>query len=167
MQLSALFEVKFRKTQLGGDREIKVSEQMGESSGGGKMARESIILTPLDGNREEAIVVGWMDVGNSAAEIRNFNTIASRYAQRFNKDIDIDPVAYKAFLDEAAGFFQQEGIQTTIVDSPPPEPRGNGKPAKSGGGNLGLWIALGLFFMFGGLVVLGVIAWFLFGSSPV
>ena len=158
MQLSALFEMKFRKTRFAGsvEREVKVSEQMGESSGGGKMARESIMLAPTDGSQKESIVVGWMDVGNSVAEIRSYNTIASRYEQRFHSALELPREEYKAFIDEVAAFFQQEGIQTTVVDSPPPSGKTSGPPATStraSGNNTMIFVAIGAMFV----VLVGVL----------
>ena len=46
LQVTTLFETHFSKLVIGGDmpRGIKVSMEVGESTGGGKMARESIML---------------------------------------------------------------------------------------------------------------------------
>lgn len=167
MQLSALFEMKFRKNRFSGsvEREVKVSEQMGESSGGGKMARESIMLQPTDGSREEAIVVGWMDVGNSVAEIRSYNTIASRYQSRFQKALDIPQAEYKGFIDEVAAFFNDEGINTTVVDSPPPNAPARVPTAStttSKGSNTMLFVGLGCFALFFFGLVAAAVGWFFF-----
>lgn len=146
LQVTALFETYFSKTAIGGDvpRTVKVSMEVGESTGGGKMARESIMLVPSDGSRNGTLVVGWIDVGADTAELRMYEVLAAHYQDRYGKALNLNRNQYDDFLAKAQEFFKNENITTNVI-SDPGKRRGKagGKElAKPSGGGNGLAIAL-------------------------
>lgn len=163
IQLGSLFEIKFAKFAFTGatPRQVKVTANVGESTGGGKMARESIMLMPTDGNQHQAVVCGWMDVGASVAELRSFASVKARHEARFQKGFDVKREEYERFLAEARQFFHDEGITTDLIDDAP-QVQAQQAPAEKSGGGMGMVLAfLVLLVLAGG----GAAAWFLMNKG--
>ncbi|MCP4502413.1 MAG: DUF4366 domain-containing protein [Deltaproteobacteria bacterium] len=142
IQLGSLFEIKFAKLAFTGatPRQVKVTANVGESSGGGKMARESIMLMPTDGNSHNAVVCGWMDVGQAVAELRSYASVKARHEARFQKGFDVKSDEYERFIADARQFFTDESITTTLIDDAPSVPAA-AEVEKSGGG-MGMVLAI-------------------------
>jgi hypothetical protein len=124
--ISELVNVKFRNQRFTGavTRIVKVEPPATESTGGGKMARETITLVPesdrVEGN---SIVVGFLDVGKSSAELRPYDMLEERHRQRFGSlPFDLDRVQYNAFIDEMQRFLVEEGmtVQTAVESESAP-----------------------------------------------
>jgi len=167
--ISELVNVKFRDRRFTGAvvRVVKVEPPATESTGGGKMARETIALVPESDRVEgSSIVVGFLDVGKSQAELRPFDVLVDRHRARFGSlSFDLDRGEYEAFIADMQAFLVEEGMTiVTVSDEAPPaaSPRTPSQPAirtvsvpgkvasastgESGGGGLGI-----------GAVIFGVI----------
>lgn len=122
--LSEMFNTKFRNTRFSGavSRVVRVIPPETESTGGGKMARETITLVPeSEGAQGAPIVAGWLDVGQNLAELRAYSLLAERHKERFgNLPFDLNPSEYATFLQEAQSFLAQEGITLTLLDENTP-----------------------------------------------
>lgn len=137
--LSEMFNAKFRNARFSGavNRVVKVIPPETESTGGGKMARDSITLVPeSEGAGGSSIVIGWLDVGHSVAELRSYAVLAERHKDRFGSlAFDLEKAEYETFLTDAQTFLAAEAITTTLITdannaggTPPPS-----RPDKSGG----------------------------------
>lgn len=135
--ISELVNVKFRNQRFTGavSRVVKVEPPATESTGGGKMARETITLVPesdrVEGN---SIVVGFLDVGKSTAELRTYDMLEERHRQRFGSlPFDLDRNQYDAFIDEMQRFLVEEGMTlqsaTETESAPASAPRTASQPA--------------------------------------
>lgn len=136
--LSEMFNAKFRNTRFSGavGRVVKVIPPETESTGGGKMARESIALVPeSEGASGSSVVCGWLDVGQNNAELRSYSVLSDRHKERFgNLAFDLEKAEYEAFVAEAQQFLAAEGIALSIInESTSPAVQAPAKPGNSGG----------------------------------
>lgn len=159
LAISDLVGMKFRNTRLAGavPRRVEVKPPMVESTGGGKQARESIVLAAENGDTQNNIVAGFVDVKLRAVEMRTYAALSAMHRARFKMALDLSQPDYEAFLREAREFFEAEGFILKMSDESP-QPRAEAQaPEASGGGGAGLYIALGLI----ALVAAGAAAFFL------
>jgi hypothetical protein len=136
--LSEMFNAKFRNTRFSGavGRIVKVIPPETESTGGGKMARESIALVPeSEGASGSSIVCGWLDVGQNSAELRSYSVLSDRHKERFgNLAFDLEKAEYETFVAEAQQFLAAEGIALSIIsESTSPAVEAPARPSNSGG----------------------------------
>ncbi len=162
--VSDIFNVKFKKTRFSGStpRVVMVDAEEKESTGGGKMARESVLLVPERAAPGVAnIVVGFIDVGTSAAELRSYNALLARHRQRFgDMAFDIKQEEYDAFVQQAKAFLEAEKITVNLVDAKPVDMSGPSAAAPVAAPSKGsvVPVVIGLVI---GLAVLGGIAAFM------
>jgi hypothetical protein len=119
LAVSDLVAAKFANTRFGGSvvRAVKIQAPNVPSTGGGKQARESVVLMPESGDSTQAITVAFIDIGLRALEIRTFAAVNAPYQQRFGRALDIPKAEYDAFLGELQGFLTGEGYVVKIVDA--------------------------------------------------
>ena len=119
--LSEMFNAKFRNTHFSGAvaRVVKVFPPETESTGGGKLARESIALVPESEKASgSSIVCCWLDVGQSCAELRSFSVLADRHRERFGDlSFDLNKEEYESFVEEAKEFLANEGLALSLVET--------------------------------------------------
>lgn len=163
MMISDIFNVKFQKTKFSGPvpRIAVVDAEEKESTGGGKMARESILLVPENKAGGAAnIVCGFVDMGTNTGEIRTYQALVSRHRQRFGDiPIHLDRGEYDAFVSEVKTFLAAENIDVETVDAKPVEVSGSHPIARtsSGSGSIMPMVIGGLM----ALVVLALMGYFL------
>jgi hypothetical protein len=118
LAVSDLVAAKFSGTKFGGSvpRVIKVLAPNVPSTGGGKQARESVILQPENGDTSQAVTAGFIDVGLRAVELRTFAALDQTYQQRHKKSLDLPRAEYDAFVKELQGFLGGEGYVVKMVD---------------------------------------------------
>jgi len=142
LAVSDLLAAKFSGTKFGGSvpRVVKVQAPQVPSTGGGKQARESIVLMPETGDSTQAITAGFVDVGLRAVELRTFAAIAGPYQQRFGRPLDLPKPQYDAFIGEVKSFLGSEGYVIKVIDASDQEAKAQraqqaeDAAAKSGGG---------------------------------
>lgn len=116
---SDLVKTKFASTRFSGavTRTVNVEAPQVESTGGGKQARESIVLKAENGDSGQAIAAGFIDVGLRAAEVRSYTAIAMLYQQRHKTGLDLPEGEYNKFLAELQQLLQTEGYVFKLVDA--------------------------------------------------
>ncbi len=119
LAVSDLLAAKFSGTKFGGSipRIVKVQAPQVPSTGGGKQARESIVLMPENGDTTHAITAGFIDVGLRAIELRAFNAVAGPYQQRHGRVLDLPKTEYEAFVTELKNFLGAEGYVIKMIDA--------------------------------------------------
>ncbi len=118
LAVSDLVAAKFSARKFGGSvaRIVKVQAPNVPSTGGGKQARESVVLMPETGDTTQAITAAFIDVGLRAIEVRTFAAVSGPYQQRFGRPLDLPKTEYDAFLAELQGFLSGEGYVVKVVD---------------------------------------------------
>lgn len=150
LAISDLVGMKFRSTRFAGavPRSVQVKPPMMESTGGGKQARESIVLAAENGDTAQNIVAGFVDVKLRAVEMRTYGALAAMHRARFKMSLDLSQPDYDRFLGEAKEFFESEGFIFKTTDEAPTAPaRGSTEAAMqrpASGGGMGLYIGLGV-----------------------
>jgi hypothetical protein len=119
LAVSDLLAAKFAGTKFGGSvpRVVKVQAPQGPSTGGGKKARESIVLMPESGDSSQALTAGFIDVGLRAVELRTFEAVAGPYKERFGRVLDLPKPEYEKFIGELKSFLGGEGYVIKMVDA--------------------------------------------------
>jgi hypothetical protein len=140
---SDLIGTKFASTKFGGanPRSVKIEAPQVESTGGGKQARESIVLKAADG--AQSLTAGFLDVGLRSAEIRSFGALSMMYAQRHKVALDLPQGEYDAFIQQLNALLTQEGYVVKIVDEGAQMQKAQPKDAAKPAGNMGLMIGVG------------------------
>jgi hypothetical protein len=118
LDVSVIVAAKFHNTRFDGEvsRSVKVQPPGVASTGGGKQARESVVLMPDNGDNSQALTVGFIDIGLRAAELRNFAVVEQLFSERLGKRCDIPRAQYTAFIKEFEDFLSGEGFVIKIVD---------------------------------------------------
>jgi hypothetical protein len=119
LAISDLVAAKFSGLKFGGKvpRIVKVQAPNVPSTGGGKQARESVILQPESGDSGQALTAGFIDVGLRAVELRTYAALASAYQQRHGSALDLPRAEYENFVRELQGFLGGEGYVIKLVDA--------------------------------------------------
>ena len=118
LAVSDLVAAKFSGTKFGGSipRIVKVQAPNVPSTGGGKQARESVILMPETGDTAQAVTAGFIDVGLRSVDLRTFAALDATYQQRHKTKLDIPAAEYNAFVKEMQGFLGGEGYIVKMID---------------------------------------------------
>lgn len=131
-------------------RRIEVAPPVGQSTSGGKKARQSITLIATSGDAA-SVMCGWIDAAQKTAEVREYPTLAEQYQARFGTRFEASAEEYDALMKDLAQMLRTLHFHVTreeFEDSEPP-PASPAIPWKSVA-----WVV-------GAAVVGGVIALFL------
>ncbi|MBI4821643.1 MAG: hypothetical protein HY791_35605 [Deltaproteobacteria bacterium] len=121
LDISELLSLKFADKSFGTrtPRKLKVTAPDGPSTGGGKRARQSIILVPAEEpenwNSGESVPCGWLDAAQKQAELKSFDVLASQYHQRHGRRIDIDQPGYDLLLADIQAFLKTQAFTTKVT----------------------------------------------------
>lgn len=150
---------RMSKHPVGGSRrQLKVTAPLGPSSGGGELARQSLVLA----TRTEEPVCGWVDFIALTAEVKDWETTKLAYEGRYRLDFDVNEGEYRVFLTNLQGVLNELGVRTQVVGNSdnyaPTDPSmGNTAPARmvmSGAQRSSMTpVLLGVLCMLGGLGV--------------
>lgn len=123
-----LLNSAFKKRVVGKlvQRRIELTAPSGPSTSGGKLARQSITLTPVSG-MHPAIMLGHIDVTQKAASLRAYEVIARQYASRFRTPLDISAEELVPLLKDVDGMLgtlgfsveQDSEIEPELMDRKP------------------------------------------------
>lgn len=160
LAVSDLVAAKFSGTKFGGSvpRVIKVLAPNVPSTGGGKQARESVILQPENGDTAQAVTAGFIDVGLRAVELRTFAALDQTYQQRHKTKLDIPRAEYDAFVKEIQSFLGGEGYVVKMVDVSEQEAKAAKAQAASANASTEGGSSKGPLILVGVVVLLGVVA---------
>ena len=116
-ELTEVFQYKFGHVIFGQARPRRLKLLEPElSTAGGKRARQSLVLTPDDGEVGN-LVIGWLDAPARAAELRSYNVVKQQFQARFNTDIDLKREEYDALVDDLRSFLKIQKIDHKIVEA--------------------------------------------------
>jgi hypothetical protein len=90
----------------------------GPSTGAGARARQHLKLESPDPSCG-AVVVGWVDLRQKAAELRAFALVDRDYERRFKRKLQLYSGAYAMFLARTIGFLEAAHLKVTILESEP------------------------------------------------
>ncbi|MEM1418752.1 MAG: hypothetical protein AAGH15_27905 [Myxococcota bacterium] len=95
---------------LGTDPEMRlgIKGPGGVSTDGGKTARQALTLVRAD--RQDAVMIGWMDVATRQAALRPFENARCLYAARFQTTAPFASEEYAAFADQLRATLSQHGF---------------------------------------------------------
>lgn len=118
LKMTDMFEFKFAPVVFGKrrTRKLELSKPDGLSTGGGRQARQNMVLVPTEGTAASPIVVGWVDVANHKAELRSFRMLGKQFEARHGRGIDLEVDAYDQLDAELSSFFRLQKIDLAHVD---------------------------------------------------
>jgi hypothetical protein len=157
---SDLITTKFANTKFTGPttRVVRVDAPQVESTGGGKKARESIVLRPETGDPSAAITAGFLDVGVRACELRSYAALNAAHRARFQNALDLHQSEYDKFLGELTSLLEAEGFVVKVVEPEERQAKAQAVEATEKQSNTGVMIAVGVV---AALLVVGLIGVFL------
>ena len=141
-----LIETKFASTIFTGGvaRRVKVDAPMMESTGGGKQARESIVLKADGADPAHNITCGFLDVGLRSCEVRSYAALNLLHRQRHQQGLDLYQSEYDRFIDELKALLEPEGFAFRVVEADEQRAKGASSAAADKGAGPGVMIALGI-----------------------
>jgi hypothetical protein len=110
----------FEKVVVKGDvpRTPALAAPDGISTGGGKQARQHIVLKPED-ETAHTYAVGWVDRTLGMVELRSYEYLAEQHQQRFGKKpFPLDEASFKVFFQKAKDFFTREKLPVRVETLP-------------------------------------------------
>ncbi len=120
VDFSDYFDMLFEKVVIKGDvpRVPSLAAPEGISTGGGKQARQHLVLKPEE---ETALsyTVGWVDRTQGMVELRTYDYLVEQHRQRFGKKpFALDQDTYDKFFNKAKDFFTREKMPVKIETAP-------------------------------------------------
>lgn len=91
-------------------RRLEVAAPIGQSTGGGKKARQSVTLVAVSGDGA-AVMCGWIDAAQKLGELRDYKEVAKQYQTRFGMRFDIPIEEYKALMTDLENILKTLGFQ--------------------------------------------------------
>lgn len=101
LDVAELVKAAFARKSVGKllPRRLEVVAPDGPSTGGGKHARQTIRLTPLQGNGAP-LMCGYLDPARKHVELRAYEAVAQQFEERFHRAIDVTQAEYEEVLRE-------------------------------------------------------------------
>ena len=165
LAVSDLITQKFASVRFSGNptRVVKVEAPNVPSTGGGKQARESIVLKPENGDAAGSVAIGFLDVGIRSCEIRSHAAVAMMFEQRHKARFDVPESEYDRFLQDLTNFLEAEGYVVKVVSEQTQAAKAAraehvDNRAEGGSNNTPIFIAVGAALA---LVVIGAAVMFL------
>lgn len=156
IELGELLNLKFEAMPVGADvaKRLEVVSIDAESTRGGEMARQSIVLSPVDAGARGAIMCGWMDVANREAELRDYAIVRAQFSERYHSPFDVQREEYEALIAALHETLSHHGFffSRLRVAAPSAEDELSDSKGEAGGG----WMRTGLILAIGCAVGLGV-----------
>ena len=110
----------FSKTTVGENPQMRVdvAKPDGPSTEGGKKARQTISLVPVEGMSGK-MMVGWLDVAQKHAEVRSFRVVRYQYYDRYGTDFKVPHSEYEEVVRELSNFLRARGFNVVVKDDTP------------------------------------------------
>jgi len=97
---------------------VDVAKPDGPSTEGGKKARQTISLVPVEGVSGK-VMVGWLDVGQKRVEVRSFRVVRHQYYDRYGTDFRVSQWEYEEIAKELTDFLHARGYHVVVKDDMP------------------------------------------------
>lgn len=148
-----LIEARFANTRFTGAvaRVVKVEAPFVESTGGGRQARESIVLKAANDDAAHNVTAGFVDVGLRSCELRSYDALNLLFRQRFGRALDLYQSEYDRFAAELRELLEKEGFAFKVVEADEQRAKADAVAEKSS--NAGVMVALGVV---AAIVVIGI-----------
>ncbi len=91
-------------------RRLEVAAPIGQSTQGGKKARQSVTLIPIAGEGP-SVMCGWIDAAQKVAELRDYDDVASQYKSRFGAKFEVSAEEYATLIKDLSRMLQPLGFQ--------------------------------------------------------
>jgi hypothetical protein len=153
----------FSKKTVGENPQMRVdvAKPDGPSTEGGKKARQTISLVPVEGVVSGKVMVGWLDVAQKRVEVRSFRVVRYQYYERYGTDFKVAQSEYEEVVEELSNFLQARGFSVAVKDEMPAgrlsATQHQGVPAPIGASNNDgvpwIWIAVSLVIGAGGIAL--------------
>lgn len=151
VDFAGLFNSYFEPVEVAGYR-VKLTAPEGPSTGGGVQARQHITLVDEAGGR--TIVMGGCNSNEKKAELRVYDHVAKRFAERYDGlSFPVQRGQFDDLRQKLAQFFQGQGYSVASAQAPATPAATTAKP---GGGGAGIWIAIILLL----LAIAGAAVWY-------
>lgn len=98
-------------------KRLQIRDLDGPSTQGGRRARQSIVLVPIDGSIEGSMMCGWVDTAQKDAEIRTHALVARQFRERYRRELDVTPAEYDEVTHELRGLLAFDSIEARTVDA--------------------------------------------------
>jgi len=110
IDLGELLNFRFEKKHVGRvvPKRLSVVTLESQSTGGGKMARQSLVLTPVEEGVQGSIMCGWIDVARREAEIREHRVVAEQFEARYHLPFDVGPEEYERLVGELGSLLSHQ-----------------------------------------------------------
>jgi hypothetical protein len=141
-----LINSAFKKRTLGSavPRRLEVAPPSGPSTSGGKKARQPITLVQ-PALQAPAVMIGFLDVAQKSAGLRDYELVARQYEGRFRASFETTKDEYQALCRDLTGMLETLGFGV-LADEPredervtaPPTPAANKQPFYIAAGVLAL-----------------------------
>lgn len=147
---SDLIMQKFHETKFSGNvtRVVNVEAPNVESTGGGKQARESIVLRAENGDPAHSVTAGFLDIGLRSCELRSYAALNVQHRARFQTALDLHQSEYDKFLGELKTMLESEGFVIKVIEPEERQARAaaadSASPKAGGSSNMGLFIGIGV-----------------------
>jgi hypothetical protein len=140
-----LIEARFANTRFTGGvaRIVKIEAPFVESTGGGKQARESIVLKAANDDAAHNVTCGFVDVGLRSCEVRSYDALNMLHRQRFHSALDLHQSEYDRFIAELKELLENEGFAFKIVEADEQRAKADAIAASDKTSNTGVMLALG------------------------
>lgn len=137
MTVSEHLSVAFMSRTLGEEPalRLKVGRPDGPSSEGGKRARLSLSLVPTHEPQGPGVMIGWVDVAQSASQVRAYAVAAEQWRGRFGSAFPCTQPQYDDFLQSLAEVVRERGLVVHVSESiPAPRPDFEARPVTGDAG---------------------------------
>lgn len=91
-------------------RRLEVAAPIGQSTGGGKKARQSVTLVAVSGDGA-AVMCGWIDAAQKLGELREYREVAQQYQSRFGMRFEVPIEEYVALMKDLENMLKTLGFQ--------------------------------------------------------
>ncbi|MBN4059069.1 hypothetical protein JYT22_00280 [Endomicrobium sp. AH-315-J14] len=161
VDFAMLFGAKFYLIDVSGHTPM-LQEPQGVSTGGGKLARQHLLLKPKQTDSGSQRTVGWVNTVSKSCMIRSYECMVLMHEMRYKgRPFDLDQSAYQEFFDKAVGFFKSKQFQIEIETKPPDVDRGGargGKVKKETSQAMYVWAVIAT------LTAVGLLSYVIFGQ---
>ncbi len=126
-EFTDVFSYKFGPLFIGKakPRRLRLKDLDGPSTAGGRLARQSLLLIPDQGD-SGSIVCGWIDVPQHVAELRTWPRLNQDHEARYGRAIDLERDEYQRVLEDLESFLRIQKFEYKLVEAgaaapkPPP-----------------------------------------------
>ncbi|MGF1511176.1 MAG: hypothetical protein ACFB9M_16910 [Myxococcota bacterium] len=108
LELADVVEFKYRERRLGAaERTLRLRAPDGPSTGGGLLARQSVVLVTDSG---DTLVCGWADLPAKRADLRSYQTVNDQFGARRGHIVDFTRREYDALMEDLGQFLEEQGL---------------------------------------------------------